>query len=195
MMNIIQNYLPFGDARPGADLDNVLAIILHWPAAPGQTAEQTRNFWASADNTEGSSAHCVIDQDGSIQAAIPWHERAYHVGSSLVDPVSGKIYTDLARQLFGDYAANPKTTSPNHVTIGIEMATTDNLGTYTDATVTAAIELCAYLCEQYHLDPLTKIIRHYDVVGWKKCPAWYVAHPEDLIVFRQKAANKMADAS
>jgi N-acetylmuramoyl-L-alanine amidase len=194
-MHIVQKLLPIGDARPGRNLDNILAIVLHWPAMPGQHAQAIADFWAGADNKDGASAHCAIDQDGTIVQTVPWTERAYHVGSSLVDPKSGKIYTDLAASLFGDFAPRtlPASTSPNHVTIGIEMCHLDEAGTYTPETVAAAVELCAYLCGQYHVDPATHIIRHIDVVGWKRCPAWYIDHPEDLDAFRQAVAAKMAD--
>ena len=112
-----------------------------------------------------------------------------------MDPVSGRIYTDLARDLFGDYAKQPQRISPNRCTIGIEMETVDDLGTYTPETVAAAIELCAYLCGQYHLEPSTRIVTHNQIVGWKDCPRWMVNHPEDLEAFKAAVAEKMADPS
>jgi len=190
-MEITQSFLPVGPARPGAPLDEVRALVLHWPAASRQTARQVRDFWAGPGNTEGTSAHCAVSQDGTIVQAIPWTEKAYHVGSSAPDPASGRVYTELARTLFGDFAKSPKTTSPNHVTIGIEMCHLDALGTYAQATVDAAVELCAYLCKQYGLDPASRIITHRDVVGWKLCPKWYCDHPGDLDDFRGAVAAKM----
>ncbi|MGO8696011.1 MAG: N-acetylmuramoyl-L-alanine amidase family protein [Rectinemataceae bacterium] len=190
-MNLVQAFLPIGPARPGVPLDTVLAIVLHWPDAPGQTAEETHDYWAGGDNKEGASAHCAISENGAIIQCVPWREKAFHVGSSLPDPASGKIYTDLARNLFGAFAEDPASSSPNHCTIGIEMETVDDLGTYTPATIEAALELCVELCGQFHLDPATRIIRHVDVVGWKRCPAWYIDHPEDLDNFRAAVAAKM----
>lgn len=200
-MKIVQELLPIGDARPGKNLANILAIVLHWPGAPGQHAEAIAKYWAGPGNTEGASAHCAIDQDGTIVQTVPWTELAYHIGSSVPDPASGKIYTDLARELFGEFADIPDPvhpqTSPNHVAIGIEMCHLDELGTYTPETVAAAVELCAYLSEQYHVDPATHIIRHHDVIGFngtthQNCPRWYVDHPEDLDVFRAAVAAKLA---
>jgi len=191
-MKIVPALLPIGPARPGLALDNVLAIVLHWPAVPGQHAKAIRDYWASPDNAAGASAHCAIDQDGTIVQTVPWYERAYHVGSSQVDPASGRIYTDLARDLFGDWALYPQRTSPNHCTVGIEMCHVDAAGAYTHETVAAAVELCAYLCKQYHLEPGKRIIRHIDVVGWKRCPAWYIDHPAHLDAFRAAVAEAMA---
>ena len=51
-------------------------------------------------------------------------------------------------------------------------------GKFTDETYSSLITLLADLCREYDLDPLTDIIRHYDVTG-KICPKYYVDH-EDL---------------
>jgi N-acetylmuramoyl-L-alanine amidase len=192
-MQIIQAFLPLGPARKGIKLDKVDGIVLHWPDAPNQTAEETRDFWAGSDNVQGDSANAVVSENGVIIQCMPWDEVAYHVGSSRPDPASGRIYTDLARQMFGYYALNPATTSPNHVLIGIEMETIDEDGTMTPETVEGTEELCAYLCNLCHLDPASRIITHHDVVGWKDCHRWYVNHPEDLDAFRAAVAAKMAE--
>lgn len=188
-MIIKQNFLPIGPSRPGTPLDRVLAIVLHWPADPGASALAIRNYWASSGNTAGASAHCAIDADGTIVQVMPWNERAYHVGSAQADPASGRVYTDQARELFGVFAANPKTTSPNHCTIGIEMCHTDMTGAYSDETVGAAVELCAQLCGRYGLEPSTQIIRHVDVVGWKQCPRWYIEHEDDFAAFKDRVSQ------
>ena len=39
------------------------------------------------------------------------------------------------------------------------------------------VELTAWLCRTFELDPKTEVIRHYDVTG-KICPRYYVEHPE-----------------
>lgn len=190
-MNIIEDYLPIGPARPGKVNKDILAVVLHWPADPGATGKQIRDYWASINNSGGASAHCVINQDGSIVQVMPWNEKAYHVGSSQIDPASGKIYTDLARSLFGPYASNPQTSSPNNCTIGIEMCHADKTGAYSEKTVESAIELCSMLCHTFNLDPLTNIIRHIDVVGWKECPRWYIEYPSDFDKFRYSVKNSI----
>jgi N-acetylmuramoyl-L-alanine amidase len=193
-MKIIQAMLPLGPARPGLALDSILALVLHWPAKAGQHAKDICDYWASADNREGASAHCAIDQSGMIYQALPWYEKAVAVGSSIPDPASGRIYTDLARALFGEYASNPKQRSPNRCTINIELCHVDGEGRMTGETVAAAVELCAYLCGQYHLEPRTRIVTHHLVVGWKDCPRWYTTHPEALEEFREAVAGRMAHA-
>jgi len=39
------------------------------------------------------------------------------------------------------------------------------------------VELTAWLCHTFDLDPETDVIRHYDVTE-KLCPLYYVEHPE-----------------
>lgn len=190
-MKIIEDYLPIGPARPGTFLKQIMAIVLHWPADPGATGMQIKNYWSSKDNSAGASAHCVINQDGSILQVMPWNEKAYHVGSSQIDPASGKIYTDLARSMFGSYASNPQKSSPNNCTIGIEMCHADMTGSYSLYTIQATAELCSMLCSTYHLDPLKNIIRHVDVVGWKQCPKWFIDHPKEFDDFRMAVKQRM----
>ena len=40
------------------------------------------------------------------------------------------------------------------------------------------VELTAWLCREFRLDPEEDVIRHYDVTG-KLCPLYYVEHPEE----------------
>ena len=49
------------------------------------------------------------------------------------------------------------------------------------------MELTAWLCEEFHLDPEEDVIRHYDVTG-KLCPLYYVEHPEAWDAFLQDVA-------
>jgi N-acetylmuramoyl-L-alanine amidase len=189
-MQIIDKLLTNKVPRPGLALDTVQGIVLHYPGVAKQSARDVVDFWQTNKGKVGS-AHLVIDLDGTIYRAIPVTEKAYHVGSMDPDPASGLIYTDLARRLFGDYAIDINK-SPNRVTIGIEMCHTNAEGAYTPETVAAAVEVCTVLCKTYGLDPLTRIVTHHDVVGWKRCPAWYIDHPEDLDALRAAVAERMA---
>ena len=190
-MNVVKNLIPIGKARPGLSLDTIMAVVLHWPASPGADALAIRDFWAGAGNRDGTSAHCAIGFDGTIIQTVPWDEKAYHVGSSLLDPASKLVYTDLARSLFGSYAIDYKFSSPNRVTIGIEMCHLDDAGHYTNETIQAAAELCAFLLKPAGLDPLTKIVTHHLVVGYKLCPKFYCDHPDELDTFRKKVYDIM----
>ena len=54
------------------------------------------------------------------------------------------------------------------------------------------VELTAWLCKTFRLDPATDVIRHYDVSG-KLCPLYYVENQEAWDQFLTDVAAKMAD--
>lgn len=184
-MNIIDELIPINPyGRPGdRKLRGVYALIIHWTESPGQVSRDVAGYYATRTQDDGyGSAHCGIDPDGSVHSWIPEDEFAYAVGSGLPDTASGKVYTDLARRLFGPYAS--PNTSPNWITLSAEWMTLDDKGAFTDAEWRAAVELYASWCQRYRLDPMERIITHNQVVGWKDCHRWFVDHPSDLDDFR-----------
>ena len=190
-MKVIERYIDKNEfSRPGQKLREVKGIVMHYLGKSGQSAEQARLFFDSLkkqDSTDNepdrsASAHFIIDHDGTILADVPTDEKAYHVGST--------IYTELARTVFGDYAKYPDRTSPNSCSIGIELCHGPG-GSFTAATVDAAIELAASLCKTFKLDPLKKIVTHYECVGWKSCPEYWVKHPALFNAFKQDVKRTM----
>jgi N-acetylmuramoyl-L-alanine amidase len=183
-MRIDENLLTVNEfSRPGSKLKSAKAVVLHWVANPGSTPAANRRFYESRKNGKlgYGSAHYFVGIDGQLLRVIPEDEIAYHCGSSDYDPASMKIYTDFARAKFGKYAT--PNSSPNWVTIGIELCHADDSGRFTAATLASARELCADLCRRYALDPKNDITTHNLIVGWKDCPRWFVKHPEDLKAF------------
>ena len=92
------------------------------------------------------------------------------------------------------YVGNPDTTaqanrnyfaslaSGEEDTVAIEVCHPDETGEFSDVTYDRVVELTAWLCEEFHLDPQTDVIRHYDVSG-KRCPLYYVENPEAWTAF------------
>lgn len=66
--------------------------------------------------------------------------------------------------------------------IQIEMCHPDASGKISETTLDNVVWLCRELMERYGI---TEIIRHYDVTG-KKCPLWYVNHPEEWEVLKER---------
>lgn len=66
--------------------------------------------------------------------------------------------------------------------IQIEMCHPDASGKISEKTLSNTVRLCRELMERYGI---TEIIRHYDVTG-KKCPLWYVNHPEEWEVLKER---------
>jgi N-acetylmuramoyl-L-alanine amidase len=185
-LQIVEKLLTVNEySRGGRKLLGLKAIVLHWTANPNSTAEGDRNYFESRkDGKNGyGSAHYVV-QDGMVIRCIPDDERAYHCGTSQIDPVSGKVYTDYARNKFGQYAIDHVHNSPNNVTIGIEMHPEDMAGNFSNLTWNTVVSLVTDLCMKFKLDPLEDITTHNQVVGWKNCPKLMTDKPEELIRFK-----------
>jgi N-acetylmuramoyl-L-alanine amidase len=173
-------------SRPGRLLKSVTAIVLHWTASPKQDAGTVWDFFEKTcpKTKHYSSAHYIIGQNGNIIHAIPNMEVAYHVGSSQKDPESGKIYTDLARAVFREYASYPDKMSPNQCSIGIELCPLDDIGTFSAATLEAARDLVRDLMKSYGI-PINHVLTHNAIVGWKDCPRLWVTDPDKFETFKR----------
>lgn len=195
-MIINKRYLtPNEWSRPQSKIKEFRAIVMHWTANPNANAEQNWLYFEAKKTGMSSygSAHYIIGQKGDIIQCIPDEEVAYHCGSSQKDPESGQIYTKYAREKFGHYAVHFQVSSPNYCTIGIELCPTDYDGNFTEKTIKAAAELCAYLCKRHNLTP-QDITTHHDIVGWKDCPRLWTKRPELLEAFRLSVADEIARA-
>ena len=190
-MNIIESKMSInGFSRTGKTRATTLAIVMHNVGVPGQKALAVKAYFESeANRTNCASAHVVIDHDGTIYLIVGEDEKAQHVGSSLPDPVSGKIYTDLARKKFGQYAMYPDKTSPNQCTFGIEMCHGAD-GIFSEATIQAAIEYVTYLCRKYSLTA-DDIMTHNDIVGWKECPLLWTKKKNLFAAFKEDVRSKL----
>ena len=75
--------------------------------------------------------------------------------------------------------------------MAIEVCHPDETGLFSDVTYARTVELTAWLCRTFDLDPETDVIRHYDVTG-KICPRYYVEHPEAWEGFLADTAAELA---
>ena len=146
-----QDYIPVNDwSRPGTPLEDINAVVIHYVGNPGTTAKANRNYFASlASGKEGTyaSSHFVVGLEGEVVQCVPLTEVAY--------------------------ASNTR----NGDTVSIEVCHPDETGEFSPVTYGRCVELAAWLCREFKLDPETDVIRHYDVTG-KECPLYYVKHPE-----------------
>lgn len=153
---VIKNYLtPNEYSRPGKELKEVNAIVVHYVGNPGTTAAQNRSYFENLKDTHATSAssHYIIGLEGEIIQCVPLNEISY--------------------------ASNNR----NKDTIAIECCHPDETGQFTTATYKSLVKLVAALCRTYNLDPETGIIRHYDVTG-KYCPLYYVNHEDEWYGFK-----------
>lgn len=139
-MNIIQSICTQSDCyREGKTID-VKGLMIHSVGCPQPKAQPFINNW----NKSGASAcvHAIVEPDGDVYQLLPWNHRGWHGGGS-----------------------------SNNTHIGVEMTEPDTIkyvggatwketgdGTNTKAHVFAtykhAVELFAYLCKMFSLDPL-----------------------------------------
>ncbi len=158
MFPITQRFIT-GHCRPYRKLERVTAVIIHWTANTrrGAGAMANRNYFSSSPKTpEGkpiyASAHFCVDSISIVQC-LPEDEVGYHVGSS-------RPYKPDGIRIKGN------SSSPNNVTIGIEMCVNED-GDF-NITRSQTIELTRYLVQKYNISRIN-VLRHFDITG-KDCP-------------------------
>ena len=156
-----QDYLTVNQwSRPGTELEKIDGVVIHYVGNPGTTAQANRNYFESlSSGKEGTyaSSHFVVGLEGEVIQCIPLTEVAY--------------------------ASNTR----NGDTVSVEVCHPDETGEFSPVTYDRTVELTAWLCVQFKLDPESDVIRHYDVTG-KECPRYYVEHPEAWDTFRADVA-------
>lgn len=169
-LNIEDYYIPDGNKnRPGDELVNVKAVVLHWTEVPNQTPEETIDYWTNEGQKGKSgkygSAQYVIGTEGRIVQAMPENEVAWHSGQNLN---FNYPYTPLAKSLLTE---NIETV--NYFCIGIEMEPLNKQGEFSKQTVDSATQLTAIVMLEHKLNPDKDLLRHYDLTT-KPCPLYYV---------------------
>ena len=159
-----QDYLTVNEwSRPGTELERINGVVIHYVGNPGTTARANRNYFESlSSGVEGTyaSSHFVVGLEGEVIQCVPLTEVAY--------------------------ASNTR----NGDTVSIEVCHPDETGAFSPVTYDRVVELTAWLCREFKLDPETDVIRHYDVTG-KECPKYYVETPEAWEQLRADVANWM----
>ena len=145
-------------SRPGKKTDTIQAVVIHYLANPGTTAQQNRDYFEELSKGEDGvsiSSNFVIGLEGEVIACVPPGEVAY--------------------------ASNNR----NSDTVSIENCHPDVTGKFNPATYESLVKLTGWLCCKYQLDPLNGgVIRHYEVTG-KICPKYFVENEEAWQAFLQ----------
>ena len=144
-------------SRPRVPLKTITKLVIHWVGNPGSTALANRNYFESLKSGKKgiyASSHYIVGLEGEILLCIPHTEIAYHAKSA------------------------------NHYSLGIETCHPNWEGQFNSKTYVSLVNLCSELCKLYNLNPLTDLLRHYDVTG-KDCPKYYVNHPQYWAQFKK----------
>ena len=159
-----QDFLTVNEwSRPGTELEHINGVVIHYVGNPGTSARANRNYFESlSSGAEGTyaSSHFVVGLEGEVIQCVPLTEVAY--------------------------ASNQR----NDDTLSIEVCHPDETGEFSPVTYDRVVELTAWLCREFRLDPETDVIRHYDVTG-KECPKYYVENPEAWEQLRADVAAEM----
>lgn len=136
--------------------------------------------WNSADKSVCVHAFVGLMPDGSVDTVqtLPWCRRAWHCGVG----TSGR--------------------SANSTHIAFEICEDDLTdAAYFNKCYNKAVELCAYLCKEFDLDPMTDIICHCE--GYQQGIAsnhadvmhWFPKFGKSMDTFRKDVYDRMKPAS
>lgn len=163
-----------------------LGLMLHSVGTPQPDALVFANGW----NRPGreASVHAVLQDDGTVYQTMPWNFRAWHAGG---DANNTHIGVEMTESGYIHYTGGANFTCSN-----IVAAKTQAIGCYK-----TAVELFAYLCMAYRLNPMTDIISHAE--GAKKGIASNHGDPEHywrgldlsytMDTFRKAVADKIKE--
>lgn len=167
-MNLIESILTKNPCYLAGTKIKVKGLMLHSVGCSQPSASVFVKNWNNSTNVVQACVHGFIDANtGDVYQTLPWEHRGWHAGGSA-----------------------------NNTHIGIEMCEPDCI-TYTsganfkctdttrakamvERTYKSAVELFAYLCKQYGLNPLADgvIISHSE--GYKRGVSSNHADPEHL---------------
>ena len=138
-------------------------LMLHSIGCPQPNALVLAKYW----NQSGLevAVHAVLQADGTVYHCLPWDFRGWHAGGSANNDSIGVEMTepDCIKYTSG---SNFICSNPTRARGQVE------------ATYKVAVELFAFLCKKYGLDPLADIISHKE--GYKKGIASNHGDPEHL---------------
>lgn len=143
MIEITTKLLPTNTKRrSGLKLARVAFLVAHDTANDGATALNNVNYYINSANEVNASAHFFVD-DKQILNCIPENEKAWHVHYGA--PLDNQLYDGDA----------------NDCALGIELCYSTKGVFDSKKAYQNYVELFAYLCKKYSLDPMKHIIGHY----------------------------------
>lgn len=163
-MNIVQAILTKNPCYTAGRKITVKKLMLHSVGCAQPSATVFTKRWNSA-SYDRACVHAFIDaNDGTVYQTLPWNHRAWHSGGSANNDTIG---VEMCESSYIKYiGVSDKFTVINAAAAKAHATTAYN----------AAVELFAYLCKQYNLDPLTDILSHAE--GAKKGVASGHSDPE-----------------
>ena len=147
-MNLIQNYLTQSGCYKAGKHITVKGLMIHSVGCPQPKADVFMKNWNRAD--ANACVHAIVEPDGDVYQLLPWDFRGWHCGGSANNTHIGVEMTEPATIRYAGGAS------------WAETGNGENTKNHVLATYRYAVELFAYLCRQFGLDPLADgvIISH-----------------------------------
>lgn len=163
-MKIVKNILTKNDCYKAGRTIAVKGLMLHSVGCNQPSASVFLKNW----NKSGVEAcvHAFIDgNSGTIYQTLPWNHRGWHGGGSSNNTHIG---VEMCEPSQIKYTGGASFTCSDK----------DAARKVAERTYKSAVELFAYLCKQYNLNPLTQICSHHE--GYLKGIATNHGDPEHL---------------
>ncbi len=147
-MNLIQNYLTQSGCYKAGKHITVKGLMIHSVGCPQPKADVFMKNWNRAEAS--ACVHAIVEPDGDVYQLLPWDFRGWHCGGSANNTHIGVEMTEPATIRYAGGAS------------WAETGNGENTKNHVLATYRYAVELFAYLCRQFGLDPLADgvIISH-----------------------------------
>lgn len=163
-MNIVQAILTRNPCYTAGRKIKPQGLMLHSVGVGQPSAQVFVKRWNS-ESYNRACIHAFIDaNDGTVYQTLPWDHRAWHSGGAANNTHIG---VEMCESSYIKYIG----TSDRFEVINSAAAKAHATVAYK-----AAVELFAYLCKEYNLNPLTAIISHNE--GGKKGVAYPHSDPE-----------------
>ena len=147
-MNLKQNYLTQSGCYKAGKRITVKGLMIHSVGCPQPKADVFMKNWNRAD--ANACVHAIVEPDGDVYQLLPWDFRGWHSGGGANNTHIGVEMTEPSTI---KYAGGANWT---------ETGNGENTKAHVLATYKCAVELFAYLCQQFGLDPVADgvIISH-----------------------------------
>lgn len=147
-MKIIESICTQSDCYKEGKTIKVKGLMIHSVGCPQPKAQPFINNWNKANAS--ACVHAIVEPDGDVYQLLPWNHRGWHGGG------------DSNNTHIGVEMTEPDTIKYTGGASWKETGDGENTKAHVLATYKHAVELFAFLCEKYSLDPLADgvIISH-----------------------------------
>ncbi len=176
-MNIVKNFMARNRCYTNPVKIKIEKLVLHSLGVAQPNANVLIRSWDTAE--AGVSIHAFI-MDNQIIQTLPWNYKAWHIGSGSKGSYNNcSIGVEICEPAGHKYNGGAM--------IGYDIVKNAE---YFAAVYKNAVELFAYLCKEYKLDPLKDILCHSEVykLGYGSNHAdvmhWFPKHGKSMDTFR-----------